>query len=953
MKQKRSEVPEKLPENNDLNLDLSQIREQIKIYVKNIRDAETFHENSQNEISEKTLQSSLDSLYELGRSIQNKYNELNRINSPSEKIKEEKEGLLQIINEITESYKKYIPEDTEIESVENDKEKIKQEEAVVVKDEGNFDFESLSETQKRKKIKSLTPGMYAKKMKKMGLTPETEVVNSFEAEQFTSYESIIKSITENKNPEARTIFLNEHIEIIEDLRKQMKDIVDREGDEVLNLFITEQQEQINTLIQLLKEKGSFDKEEGGLLLNALRNDFDLLEENKKEIKKEESTVAKKTKKEEEIETEPVTEWAGYGLIDINNPKEPLYISYKDLVIMMGEEGFFAKVKKAIDEHNENIKKKVGREVLDKSMEEIEKTIADFKKIKEEWQQKINDGLEEESKKKKEKKKKNTKESSEENSKNEEVSEETPTNEDKIKDENESDTETRIFYTEESVDYHEISNDKEFDNWLDNIETYLKKDAVDIRSEIKSLSEWYNEYQEFLPYIKKLNEVFEDIEKKEGKNKIKSIASKEKINNLIYEMHTGGQGVRDVVDSIFKEYTKSKILSKEKADLEKTLSELSRINNKRGDLSNIDVRKVLESKGSENIENNINLMLNFLRDLHNNYSGYYSNANEHGDDDMMKIYKKIKSSEANGSKLNWAERLIKTTKRWVSPKPDYDEYTMTKNLISKSRDFNLVDRKTGKREDKILNQARMEKLIGFIEGQAELLIEHIQNPESNKAEFFDDEEKEILKMFDEMYKIYSKDVYFTKSAKTRAKEMLGSDEELKNRLENMEEIPETIETLFDNDDDFYLFENMAEIRVATEGLNKLSSELNKFPKGKNINEFLKLKNKFDLIESKLEELGEIEGNDEIGLKIKTIKLKMEDLEIRHINKEVYRDISVNFVKYESIINSTDRTVEEKQVYIKDLLEALKKHRLNKANTRIQNGVLDDTIKRYEKVLKDLK
>jgi hypothetical protein len=795
-----------------------------------------------------------------------------------------------------------------------------------------------------------------------------------EHEEYTTYESIIKSMIERGNLNTVDIFLSEHSKITSHIREQIKQIENEGGPEAVNTFISEQQENINNLIDLEKESKSDNPEMIGRLINALRNDFDLLEEQRIFIKTENKKI-KKNEGEKTKEKKSEKKESGFKPIDLLSQ-----LTLKTIAVLKTNPELLDTIIETVAKYNKqidaNATKKTIRQTLNR-IEELremsksyvrafeEKNATDNKKDKKDNRVQttntadFNDEAEKYAAKHGKRKKvpgkvvppeKTTASVGKVETKEKEVTEDKET----------KDEEVRMFYTEEGHDYHEISNDIQFNTWLESIEKSIIKTGNTVESEIKSLDDWYQEYQEALPYMEKLNKIFEGIEEEVGNDKIKKIASKEKIADLLYEIHTSGKRGKDKIDAIFTEYQKSIELMEKMLELEETKNLAVKIKAERTrgseirELTSNQVKTILESRGAKNTEKNIDEMVDFLEDMRDNYVKKYANKNENVTGDMGNVYSKYNFSKQKKSGGVFKKFLLSMpgSGLFVKDKGPVD-YQNVKDMIVKVRDLNLVDRKTGNEDKKRENEARMEKLIAFTKGQKiDFLIEHIQNPSSNKAETLDLEQKEMLKLFDSMYQTFTTSKYRGEEAKAEAEKLLSSNTGITVELDTIEEPKEVLETLFTSNKEEYLtFENEAILQITREALTKLKADLTKFPKtGKNIAEWTRISNKFTEIKTTLESLGE---DTESDLDLKTALLQVEDLEMRHINKDVYKDLSANFVKYEKIINSPDRTVEVKKVYINDLLEALKKHRAKKTNTKVQNGVLDDTIKRYEQVLKDIK
>ena len=260
----------------------------------------------------------------------------------------------------------------------------------------------------------------------------------------------------------------------------------------------------------------------------------------------------------------------------------------------------------------------------------------------------------------------------------------------------------------------------------------------------------------------------------------------------------------------------------------------------------------------------------------------------------------------------------------------------------------------KTETLVNNQNKMISLIAFCRGQTGLLIEHVQNPKSNKEAVLDDEQKEMLELFDSMMKTFTESKYRGEEARLKAEKILktiGSLSKSESEIDQTETIKSTKEILFDDTEEILVFEREAKAQVYREALTKLDGELGKFSKtGKDVEKLKSLDSRLNQIKKVLTEVGD-ESTD--GLNLKKVGLKIDELTLRHVNKDVYKNLSDNFPTYERIIMSPEVKKEDKITYVDELLAALEKHRADKTNTMIQNAVLNDTIEKYKKVLTSIK
>ncbi len=526
-----------------------------------------------------------------------------------------------------------------------------------------------------------------------------------------------------------------------------------------------------------------------------------------------------------------------------------------------------------------------------------------------------------------------------------------------------DTETELFFTVEGKDYSKIAEDEGFDTWFTNISNIIKTEGIFIKDEIKDLDAWYQKYQESIPYAKKLNTIYEDIKKTEGQNGITLRATEIKIDSLLFNLYRNGDEAKEKIDKVFSDFEESKKKETEVERLKKSDELRTKISTQRSrhgktrDLRTDEVKTLLETRGEENTRENIEELIVFLQDMDNNYS-FYANQNENVRDDMMYVYKKYTAAKekavkekSNGEKsvkkLGWLSRLTsRINASWPSD-VDAVDYSNTTDLIRKVRSLNLVDRKDGSMTGAITNKAKMSNLIAFCNGQKELLIEHLQNPQSNKeAEFTEAEDKELLKLFDSMMKTFTESKYRGGDAKAKAERVLEKRETIPET--EIESIKSSTEILFDDTEERELFETEATAQVYRAALVNLYSELTKFPKtGKNVTKLVELETRYNLIKDTLKEHDDSDGTTKMNLD--KVSLKLKELSIKHTDKDTYKELSGSFKNYDDIINSPLTKKADKITYVNELITALEAIKAKSGSKIVQNYILNGTIKKYQEVL----
>ena len=225
------------------------------------------------------------------------------------------------------------------------------------------------------------------------------------------------------------------------------------------------------------------------------------------------------------------------------------------------------------------------------------------------------------------------------------------------------------------------------------------------------------------------------------------------------------------------------------------------------------------------------------------------------------------------------------------------------------------------------------------------------PESKKEEELDDHQKELLKLFDGMIKTYSESKYRGKDARQKAAEILNTDIEEGSPVSGSAEPTEaSMESLFEDGYEMEEIERQATKQVYRDALTDLGVELGKFSSSKKDLEKVKqLSARFDEIRRVLENV----GDDETDLfNLKKVNIAVEDMRLKHVNKDSYEDLSKAFPIWDRIIASPDIKKPKKEEYVNELLAALKKLEV-KSKTTAQKSILNVMIGRYTKILKALK
>ncbi len=425
------------------------------------------------------------------------------------------------------------------------------------------------------------------------------------------------------------------------------------------------------------------------------------------------------------------------------------------------------------------------------------------------------------------------------------------------------------------------------------------------------------------------------------------------------MHKNGSKGMEKIKNILKSHQELKDRAAKNEINKKTDEIRQEINKQRNsgglvrELRSEQVQAILESRGKENIQENIYELMIFLRDIENNYD-FYSNSQENIDNDILDMYskyentKKVGLGKRVGLMGRLGARLKSATKDIFQIRPDVDEVNNFARMIRKTRELNLVDRKTGNGDLANQNQGRMRDLIRLCEGQFSLLTEHVRNPDSNKESELKGKEIEALKLFDEMYETFADAKYRSNKGKKEAENVLRSGDI---PLETTQKIKESaFETLFDDTYEMKSFAEEAAREVYREALSDLEKEIEAFPKSRKDDARLTgMEKRYAEIKSILKEVGDDDDDKHLHI----IALKLQNLVIKHIDKDKYAELSENFATYDQMLADPKVSAAEKKGHVEELITALKKHKAHKGNTMVQNKVLGDTIEKYETISKNIK
>lgn len=749
-----------------------------------------------------------------------------------------------------------------------------------------------------------------------------------EPDAISDYDYVIKSIIDNEDPQARFDFLDKktHRDITDVLVKEIENKKINETLESAVGFISKHQERISKLIGLVIEHGS---EQGGLLLNKLKNDLNKLETLK-------STPIEK-EVEKEVENKEVEKkegsWLGFNPIDIGNPNDKdNYLPFVEERVMRTNPDLFTRFGEAIGNYNKLLVLHSPKETITESLKKIEEIKAEFKEYKDNSQK-----PEDKSKPKKE------------------------VDSSSKKEEKEAKPEIKIFTMKEGEDYSEIGEDKGFDKWIANIDKSLRSEKTDLTSEVKDVKGWYKEYQETIPYIEKLNTVFEYL-KNNTRDDVELLAAQNKVDDLIYRIHKEEAVAKNKINTMFESYEKSKDNKKKLEEYKKRedLKEvLEKSKNKGGvsarKITSDQIKQVLESRGEENTVENLNELTNFLEDFQDNYKFYSSGTKEGQENSMRYAYNKYIATgrkHIEPKKINFLEklkgRLIASLPKNIDDQDKYNHFiSMTKTI----RSFDLVDRLDGNKNKAQENKQKMSDLIDFCKNNADILDKYLTNKSDvDIAEIeANPDQKKLFDTAVNLFKTYTQGKYRTPEARAKAEKILSGDLD----FDESSVSEPTIETLYSITPlEREMFETNAKLSINKKNLTEISSEIESLSKLKTEaerSELEKIHKRFGVVKSVLEKIG---GDSEKN-ELKTIELKLSVLRLKNINTKKLKELSDSFPTYEYILSSTEMTTKEKTGYIEELVKELKKHRENKENTLVQNTQLDAIIEKYQKVLKSIK
>lgn len=513
------------------------------------------------------------------------------------------------------------------------------------------------------------------------------------------------------------------------------------------------------------------------------------------------------------------------------------------------------------------------------------------------------------------------------------------------------------------DYGEITDDKDFDKWIKKMDALLRINRVDISSETKDIKDWHKEYQETIPYIQKLMTVLAEV-KRTTKDNIELLAAEDKIEDLIYKIHTEGETAKLEIDKIFSSYTKQKEDEAKIESLKKTKElrdAIEESKNKGGKsarkITSEQVKQILESRGEKNTAENLNELTNFLEDLQENYDFYLSGTKEGQNNNVRHAYEKYRRvgrKNIEPTKVKGLGKLLSSVGAFFTKNLDnQDKYNHFIDMIRVVRAFDLVDRKDGNKAKVEQNKKKMSELIEFCRVNADTLDKYITNNNNiNPGEFeaFKNDANKLFETALSLYNTFTVGKYRTPEAKAKAEKILAEDSGFD---ESSFTSTPTIEMLYSiTPSERKMFETSAMISVNKKALVAINSEIEALTKTKTKKEKSVLENlqkKLVNIKNVLEKIG---SNEDKEL-VKTTELKLSVLTLKNINTENFKELSDSFLTYEHILSSNQMTKEEKTEYINSLLKNLKKIRVNKENTMVQNVRLDAIIEKYQKELKSIK
>jgi hypothetical protein len=497
------------------------------------------------------------------------------------------------------------------------------------------------------------------------------------------------------------------------------------------------------------------------------------------------------------------------------------------------------------------------------------------------------------------------------------------------------TPEEIFVVEEGVDYGEIIKDKKFDAWLNAIykAMLMRNEAVSENAE--DIESWYSKYQDAIPYIEKLNTIFDDI--KRCNDKIRTLMSEDKVGALLYELCNNPNSTKIKIEAIYDSYEQTKEKEHEIERFNKMEEIKVAVSNRTGseDLTDADVKSILEMS-QENKEENVANLGSFLLDIYNNYDFYNSDSKSETDpNNIYYTFRKWSAAEQPEKPLGWwgrmKTRLFASLPQELRP----EELNNFEALIKEMRKLDLVDRKSGGAEKAMANKTRLAEIIEFI-----------GNDIPSESDL-DDEGKKKLKIFNDLYKVFTNTKHKSNTAKQTAKRILDENT-LDASIAGLTTRP-VQDLLFETDSEKKIFEDDARYQINKDLLEELEDEINKFPKAKNPEKLKSIMTRFTEIETVLIELGN-DTDDKLALDM--VALKLHELILKNTKRDSYEELSASFATYDRIIKSETITKEKKIEYLNELIASLKTHENKSTNTMLQKATLNAIIKKYQAELTSL-
>lgn len=523
---------------------------------------------------------------------------------------------------------------------------------------------------------------------------------------------------------------------------------------------------------------------------------------------------------------------------------------------------------------------------------------------------------------------------------------------------------KIFTIDTSEDYSEILENPDFNNWLAGIYSSLKKEGRNNMYEVKDIKEWYKKYTEIIPYYKKLSEIINNPAN--TNNEIKSLMLQSRVNDFMYDLYKNKLGTKEKIDTIYvlyqdieqnkKDVERLKNLAKIKTDVEES---------RRGktydtQLKSDQVQRILESRGDENLEENLNEFTNFLSNIHLNYEFYSSGIKDELESENINLI----VTRLTGNKYDIRKPKIGRVKGFfkkINPMNIFKEAKIEdlntySPLITEIRKQNLVDRKDGNESRSRDNQMRMRKLLEFISsgGKRGFIKRYLENPRSEsierEMEAFDEDDKKIFNIFISTYNVFTTQKYRSEEARKKAEDMLKTDSTI--TLSEVDESSMTSEVFsFDTKDELRKLEKRSVYEDAVKRLGHLEQQVNSFTTERRDIETVKnMSNNFTEIKNTLESADTFTDQD--TLLLKKVEMKLSELIIRHINKNDFKELTSSLKNYDTILESNSVENTKKEEYLNALISSLKLQRRNPDNGILQNAILDNIITDYTQKLNSL-